>query len=152
MSRFSVATLCTFIFVVAAVGIAIGFATAPGEWHEGLEKPAFNPPEWVFGPVWTVLYVLIGTAGWRLWTLAPKSRAMAWWTGQMILNWLWSPIFFGAQMPCLAFVIIVALLGVIVLFILETRRLDDMAAWLFAPYAAWVAFAALLNGSIAAMN
>ncbi|MEO3433579.1 TspO/MBR family protein [Inquilinus sp. CAU 1745] len=144
--------LLGFVILVVAIGIAIGFATAPGAWYETLAKPIFNPPPWVFGPVWTVIYILIAVAGWRIWMIAPKSGAMGAWALQMALNWLWSPIFFGAEMPWLAFAIIVVLLGAIALFIVLARRIDKVAAWLFAPYALWVAFATLLNGSIAVMN
>lgn len=77
---------------------------------------------------------------------------MAAWVLQMVLNWLWPSVFFGAEMPWLALAIIVALLGAIFWFISQARRLDRTAAWLFAPYAAWVAFATVLNGSIALMN
>lgn len=148
----SAISLLAFVVVVVGVGIAIGFTTAPGEWYAALEKPVFNPPSWVFGPVWTVLYVLIAISGWRIWMVAPRSGAMAAWVLQMVLNWLWSPVFFGAEMPWLALAIIVALLGTIAWFVTQARRLDRTAAWLFAPYAAWVAFATLLNGSIALMN
>lgn len=141
-----------FVAVCVGVGLAIGWATRPGEWYAGLVKPAFNPPSWVFGPVWTVLYVLIGLAGWRTWRVARNSAAMRWWGAQMGLNWLWSPAFFGAQNPWLAFAVIVALLGAVVAFMAAARRQDRTAAWLFAPYAAWVAFAAVLNGFIATAN
>ncbi|MBC6982603.1 TspO/MBR family protein [Caulobacter sp. 17J80-11] len=141
-------------FVAACVGVslAIGWVARPGEWYADLVKPAFNPPSWVFGPVWTFLYILIGIAGWRTWRVAPKSAAMAWWGVQMGLNWLWSPAFFGAQRPWLAFAVILALLGAIVAYIAAAWRQDRTAAWLFIPYAAWVAFAGTLNGFIATAN
>lgn len=141
-----------FVLAVVAGGLAIGFVTRPGEWYGSLAKPAFNPPSWVFGPVWTVLYVLIAIAGWRIWRAAPRSTAMLLWAAQMVLNWLWSPAFFGAEAPWLAFAIILALLAAIVSFMGSAWRHDRVAVWLFAPYAAWVTFATLLNGSIAVMN
>src|SRR5690606_19653779 len=128
------------------IGLLIGFATQPGDWYDDLAKPPFNPPSWLFGPVWTVLYVLIAIAGWRIWRVAPRSAAMLLWFVQMILNWLWSPAFFGAEAPWLAFAIIVPMLAAILAFIAQARRIDRPAAWLFVPYAAWVAFATLLNG------
>lgn len=142
----------TFILAVVGVGLTIGWATRPGEWYADLVKPAFNPPSWVFGPVWTVLYVLIGLAGWRTWRVARNSAAMRWWSAQMVLNWLWSPAFFGAKSPWLAFVVILALLGAVLAYMASARRHDRTATWLFVPYAAWVAFAATLNGFIAAAN
>jgi translocator protein len=148
----SVSLLLAFIIVVVAVGIGIGCLTAPGDWYESLRKPVFNPPPWVFGPVWTVLYILIAVAGWRIWEKSGRSGAMLVWSLQMALNWLWSPIFFGARMPWLAFGIIVTLFVTIVAFIVKAKHLDRLSAWLFVPYAIWVAFATLLNGFIAAAN
>jgi benzodiazapine receptor len=148
----SLISLAVFVVVVVGTSLLIGFLAQPGEWYENLAKPAFNPPPWLFGPVWTLLYVLIAIAGWRVWHARPKSTAMALWVAQMALNWLWSPAFFGAEAPWLAFAIIVALLAVILAFIVQAWEFDRPAAWLFAPYAAWVAFATLLNGSIALMN
>jgi translocator protein len=141
-----------FVLAVVGVGLAIGLASRPGEWYESLAKPAFNPPAWVFGPVWTVLYVLIAIAGWRTWRATRGSTAMALWIAQMVLNWLWSPVFFGAEAPSTALAIVVAMLAAIVAFIVHVWRNDRLAAWLFVPYAAWVAFATVLNGSIVVMN
>lgn len=141
-----------FIAAVLAVGLLIGYATQPGPWYASLAKPSFNPPSWVFGPVWTILYILIAIAGWRIWNLAPRSGAMVAWGGQMILNWLWSPAFFAAHSLWLALAIILAMLASIVAFIVLAWRVDRLAAALFIPYAVWVAFATLLNGSIAVLN
>lgn len=141
-----------FIAVVVAISMIVGYLTQPGAWYASLAKPTFNPPSWVFGPVWTVLYILIGTAGWRTWRAAPKSAAMALWTTQMGLNWLWSPAFFGAHAPWLAFVVIVSMLVVIIAFIVQVWKHDRLSSALFVPYLAWVSFATVLNGSIAAMN
>ena len=145
-------SLALFVVAVVGIGLAIGFMTRPGEWYDSLAKPVFNPPNWVFGPVWTLLYILIAVAGWRVWRVAPGSAAMKLWAAQMALNWLWSPAFFGAEMPWLALAIIAALLAVIAAFIVQVWRQDRPAAWLFVPYAAWVAFATALNGWIAFMN
>jgi tryptophan-rich sensory protein len=145
-------TRILFLFLVAGGGIAIGFVTAPGEWYAGLAKPSFNPPNWVFAPVWTVLYVLIAGAGWRTFEQQRHSRAMkVWWT-QFALNFLWSPVFFGAHWIGLALLIILLLLVSILAFIALSWRPDRIAAWLFVPYAAWVAFASLLNESILFLN
>jgi tryptophan-rich sensory protein len=148
----SLVTAALFVVAVVGTGLLIGYLTRPGEWYESLAKPAFNPPPWVFGPVWTVLYVMIALAGFRISRASPGSAAMRWWFAQMALNWLWSPAFFGAEMPWLALAIIVALLAGIAVFIAKAWELDRPAAWLFVPYAAWVAFATALNGSIAVLN
>ena len=144
--------LAVFLVVVVAVGGLIGTRSVPGPWYEGLAKPPFNPPNWVFGPVWTTLYVMIAVAGWRIWMLAPSGTAMKLWFAQMGFNWIWSPVWFIGQMLWPAFAVIVVILALIVAFILAARRTDSIAAWLFVPYLAWVAFASLLNLSIALLN
>lgn len=145
-------TLAIFLALVVGVGGFIGSQTAPGPWFEELVKPPLNPPNWVFGPVWFTLYVMIAVAGWRIWMDQPKSTAMTFWGVQMLLNWAWSPSWFGANMPWLALAIIVALWLVIVGFIVIARKRDQLAAWLFVPYLAWVSFATYLNLSIAVLN
>lgn len=150
MNRY--AALLGFIVLVLGGGTLIGFLTLPGEWYAGLAKPFFNPPNWIFGPAWSALYVLIGIAGWRVWLLDSGGVAMRVWSAQLVLNFLWSPTFFGLQQTGLALLIIVALLIAILGFMATARKSDHVAAWLFAPYAAWVAFATLLNASIWWLN
>lgn len=145
-------TLVVFLALVVGVGALIGVNTAPGAWYEALQKPAFNPPNGLFGPVWFALYVLIAIAGWRSWQRDPTGLPMLLWGGQMLLNWAWSPVWFGLQQMWLAFAIIVVMLVLILAFIAVNWRRDRVAAWLFVPYAAWVAFASLLNLSIALLN
>lgn len=142
------------VFVVAVVGIGsfIGSQTPPGQWFESLDKPSWNPPGAVFAPVWTVLYVMIAITGWRVVMDNPTSKASMLWFAQMVLNYLWSPVFFLAERPWVAFAIIVVLWLTIVAFILTVRHRDKLAAWLFVPYLAWVSFATILCGTIAAMN
>jgi translocator protein len=141
-----------FLLLVVGGGSSIGFATLPGEWYAGLVKPSFNPPNWIFGPVWTVLYVMISVAGWMLWVNYRDSTAMKIWWVALALNFLWSPVFFGAQNIGLALAIIIALFLAIVAFIVTARQHDGRIALLFAPYAAWVGFASLLNLSLYMLN
>lgn len=141
-----------FILVVSGLGAAIGLLNIPGEWFASLNKPAFNPPGWLFGPVWTVLYVMIAIAGARTAIAAPGSTAMRFWIIQMALNFLWSPAFFGLQSPALGLVVILPLFASIIAFILSSWKADRAAALLFLPYLAWVGFATLLNASIWALN
>ena len=144
--------LLGFLVLVLGGGLAIGFLNAPGAWYAGLAKPSFNPPGWVFAPVWTVLYVLIAVAGWRVWRQDPGGWPMRLWWLQLALNFVWSPLFFAAHRIGLALVVILLLLGVIASFIAMTWRNERLAAWLFAPYAVWVAFASVLNAAIFALN
>jgi len=141
-----------FLALVVGGGLAIGFLTAPGEWYAGLPKPSFNPPNWVFAPVWTVLYILIALAGWRIFERDRKGWPMKIWWAQLVLNFAWSPVFFAAHWIGLALIIILLLLAAIFAFIATAWRQDRPAAWLFVPYAAWVAFASALNASILALN
>ncbi len=145
-------SLFLFLTLVVGGGLVIGFITAPGEWYAQLVKPAFNPPNWIFAPAWTTLYILIAISGWRTWHRNRAGWPMNFWFAQLFLNFLWSPIFFSAQRIDLALGIIVLLLFAILGFIVTSLWKDRIAAWLFAPYAIWVAFATLLNASISSLN
>jgi tryptophan-rich sensory protein len=145
-------SLRLFLALVLGGGLVLGFLTTPGAWYAGLAKPSFNPPAWLFGPVWTVLYVLIAVAGWRVWQRDRSDWPMKLWWAQLALNFLWTPVFFAAHQIGPALVVILLMLAAILAFIVTAWRLDRVAAWLFVPYAAWVAFASLLNGSIWMLN
>jgi len=144
--------LAAFLAVVIGAGSLIGVATAPGDWYAGLQKPPFNPPNWIFAPVWFALYVLIAIAGWRTFMREPRGPAMKLWVAQMILNWLWSPVFFTLHWLWPAMAVILAVLASIVAFVAVTWNRDRASALMFLPYAAWVSFASLLNLSIAVLN
>lgn len=149
MNRF--VSLVFFLVLVVGGGAAIGMATGPDDWYARLAKPAFNPPSWLFGPVWTCLYVLIAVAGWRVWRGRCGRLIALWWT-QLALNFAWSPVFFAAHAIGPALAVILLLLATITAFIIAAWSRDRVAAWLFAPYAAWVAFASLLNAAFLAVN
>jgi len=147
--------LLAIVFAVSAVGASITTPKISG-WYAGLEKPSFQPPSWVFGPVWTILYVMMAVAAWRVW-LAPdlgvgRRRGLIWFAIQLTLNALWSPVFFGLEAPRLALAIIVLLLVALVYTILRFFPADRIAGWLMVPYLAWVAFATLLNAAIVWLN
>ena len=138
--------------LVVGGGLAIGALTAPGEWYAELNKPTFTPPGWVFGPAWLMIHVCIAVAGWLVWRRDRGGWAMKLWSLQLALNFLWSPTFFAAHWIELALALIVALLATIFGFIAASWRTQRHAALLFAPYAAWVAFATALNAQIVALN
>ena len=144
--------LLAFLVLVTGGGLLIGALTIPGPWYQALQKPPFNPPNWLFGPAWTLLYLLIAIAGWRVFVHARSGLLMKVWWLQLVLNFLWSPVFFGLQLIGPAVAVIAALLATILAFIVMAWRVERMAAWLFVPYAAWVAFAATLNLSIWLLN
>ena len=145
-------SLLLFLVLVVGGGLAIGLVTAPGDFYAHLAKPVFNPPDWVFGPVWTVLYVLIAVVGWRTWERDRSGLPMKLWCTQLALNFLWTPVFFAAHQIGLALAVILLLFAAIVAFISTVWREDLIAGWLFVPYAAWVAFASLLNAAIVLLN
>jgi tryptophan-rich sensory protein len=141
-----------FVCVVVTTGAVIGINNVPGEWYQSLNKPFFNPPNWIFGPVWTALYVMVGIAGARTWLSSRMGGRMQLWGSQMLLNFMWSPIFFGMESPLGALILIVPMLVCVIAFIIMTHSRDRLSMWLFVPYAAWVAFATALNASIVYLN
>jgi benzodiazapine receptor len=144
--------LVVFVAVVLGVGIAIAVSNPPGAWYQALVKPPFNPPNWVFAPAWTLLYIMIAIAGWRTFLPHGDGLSMRLWFLQMALNWAWSPAWFSLHWRWGSVAIIAVLWLAILGFILASRHKDVVAAWLFAPYLAWVSFAALLNVSLVALN
>ena len=144
--------LILFLLLVIGGGLLTGWLTAPGEWYAQLKKPPFNPPNWLFGPVWTAIYVLIAIAGWRVWRRGVGGWPIRLWAMQIVLNFLWSPTFCAAHQIGLALAVLLMLLAIILAFIAASWRSDRVAALLFVPYATWVAFATVLNASILVMN
>lgn len=141
-------------FLAAWIGSAATMPRVP-EWYASLDKPSFNPPAWVFGPVWTVLYLMMAVAAWLVWRTggwAEAWPALAVFCGQLALNTLWSILFFGLQSPAAAAVEIVFLWLAILATLLLFARREKVAALLLVPYLAWVTFAAVLNFTIVAMN
>lgn len=145
-------SLIAFLVVVVGGGLLIGVTNTPGDWYEGLAKPWFTPPGWLFGPAWTTLYVLIAIAGWRTWHRPANAAALNSWFAQLGFNFVWSPVFFTLHETLLALFVALAMLGSILSFIALSWRPDRVSALLFLPYALWVAFACLLNGAIMVLN
>ena len=124
-------------------------------WYRELDKPDFTPPDEVFPIVWTSLYALIAWSGWRVWCAAPshyRTTALRLWISQLAANAKWSKLFFGQHRPIAALVDAVALEGTIFSYMNAARRVDRAAASAFVPYAAWIAFATVLNAEIARRN
>jgi translocator protein len=152
--RAAIATLLIFL-AIAFVPSIIGASFRPDAWYEALIKPSWNPPSWLFGPVWTVLYTLIGYAGylaWRSSTASQRVGAFGIYAIQLLLNALWSPLFFGYHSPGLALVNIVAQWVAISLNIFAFYRIKPAAGLLLTPYLLWVTFALALNASIRILN
>lgn len=151
-----VAGLAVFIAINVAVSALGGWATAAsvGTWYQGLAKPAFNPPDWIFAPVWSALYLMIAIAGWRVWRRGSGQArgALMVYAVQLALNLSWSFVFFGARLIGPALAVIAALLAAIVANAFLFWRIDRMAGALLVPYAAWVSFATLLTAALWRLN
>ncbi|MFP4482063.1 MAG: TspO/MBR family protein [Thermovirgaceae bacterium] len=150
-----------FAFLGLSLGVgATGSLVTAGSvktWYPMLVKPAWTPPSFVFAPVWTVLYVCMAVAAWRVWVKREKSDAKA--NGplflyfiQLALNFLWSILFFGLRAPIYAGVEILLLLSAVSLTFLSFRKIDAVAGWLMVPYVFWVAYASTLNIAIVFLN
>ena len=137
--------------LVSFVPAAVGGRFLPGEWYRALDKPAWTPPGWVFGPAWTLLYLSMGVAAWLVWRERLGQRALlplALFGAQLVLNGLWSWLFFGLRRPDLALADIVALWLAIAATIVAFWGVRPVAGALLLPYLAWVTFATALNADI----
>ncbi|HEY9721374.1 MAG TPA: TspO/MBR family protein [Oscillatoriaceae cyanobacterium] len=135
-------------FVAGAIGLAVG---GPDRWYARLVKPAGNPPGWVFGPIWSTLYVLQGLSGYRVWRAGAKG-ALALWGAQLGLNALWTPLFFGAHAPRAALADLIALWSTLGAYTVSAWRVSRGAGALVLPYWAWVSYAGYLNAQITRLN
>jgi tryptophan-rich sensory protein len=143
-------------FVLACLVVASsGAVFRPGAWYETLRKPWWRPPNWLFAPAWTVLYIMIAVSGWLVWRkagLAGAALPLGLYAVQLLLNAAWSGFFFGLRRMDLALVDVgllwLSILGLIALF----SPIDSLAAWLLVPYLAWVSFAAFLNWTMLRLN
>ncbi|RYZ62125.1 MAG: tryptophan-rich sensory protein [Chitinophagaceae bacterium] len=146
------------IGVPVAVGAIAGFFTATGSnsWYQTIEKPSWQPPGWLFGPVWTTLYILMGIALYLVWksNASPKVKRMAitLWVIQLVFNFFWSFIFFSQHQIDWALAEILVLWFFILLTIIYFARISKLAAWLLVPYISWVSFASLLTYTIYKLN
>lgn len=142
--------LLLFLLIVAGVSY-FGAQFRPGEWYLHLLKPGWTPPNWIFPIVWSILYLMIAVAGWLIFS-GPGVILKMLWTLQMLLNGLWSWLFFGMHLIGFAFLDILLLFACIFLLCLLAYRTSRGAFWLMTPYLIWVAYAAALNGAIYLLN
>ncbi len=134
---------------------ALGAFAMPDAWYASLHKPLWNPPSWLFGPVWTVLYTMMAVAAWLVWRrggFALQSGPLTLFFAQLMLNAAWTPLFFGLHRPGLAFLDIALLWLAILATLAAFWRVHRGAAWLLVPYLAWVSFASVLNFTLWRMN
>ncbi|MER2265558.1 TspO/MBR family protein [Methylobacterium oxalidis] len=154
--------LAAAILPVAATALIGSAATQENipTWYAGLNKPSFNPPNWIFPVAWTILYSMIALSLWRLLGAMPRTGPSrpSWWLAlaaflvQLALNAAWSPVFFAEHAIGAALVVVVMMLVMVLWTIRLSWRFDRLASWLLVPYAAWVAFATVLNAAILRLN
>ena len=150
--------LIAWVIICLAAGLIGSIFTIPSipTWFAGLNKPPFSPPNWIFSPVWTTLFILMGISAWLVWEKGISNKevrsAIMIFAAQLALNMLWSILFFGFKSPLLAFVEIIVLWVLILATILSFYKISKPAAWLLIPYILWVSFASVLNLSIWLIN
>lgn len=149
-SRSGLSLVGFIVITFCAPLLSVG--SMPGAWYAALHKPSWNPPAWLFGPAWTLLYTLMALAAWLVWKRVGFSRPLGLYFVQLALNAAWTPIFFGAHQLGWALFEIVLLWIAILATLLSFRRVNRAAGWLFVPYLAWVTFAMTLNYTLWKLN
>jgi tryptophan-rich sensory protein len=150
------AEIAVAALAVIAVAVAGGLMTEVGDWYESLRFPKLRPPNWLFAPAWTIIFALIATSGLVGWehadTPEARSRLIALFSINAVLNVLWSPLFFKLRRPDLALYELALFWLSILALVIELSRLSSLAGWLIAPYLAWVTFAGWLNWRVVQLN
>ena len=148
----SIIKLIISIIVCELAGIIGSFFTTPAvrTWYPTLSKPSFNPPSWLFAPVWTTLFLLMGIAMFLVWK--KDKRGLSIFFVQLFFNMLWSIMFFGLKSPLLGFMVIIILWVLILITIIKFFKISKPAGWLLIPYILWVSFATILNLAILIIN
>ena len=150
--------LAVCIFICQATGIVSGLLTNTqnNTWFQTIVKPTWNPPGYLFGPVWTILYLLMAISLWLVWKShapeTPKLQACLLFAAQLFLNFWWTILFFKFQCPLCAFVEIIVMICLIIITIFKFSDISKMAAWLLVPYISWVVFATILNYKLWVLN
>jgi tryptophan-rich sensory protein len=147
---------CAVPLLVGIMGSLLMTADTLGNWYANLHKPFFNPPIWIFGPVWTTLYIMMGISAYLVWRKGLDSKivriALGCFIVQFFLNAIWTPLFFGLRSPMLGLIDIVLLLNAIIVTVFAFSKISRPAALLLVPYLVWVSFATILNASIYLLN
>ena len=155
MNKYKIFTFVAFYGATFVAASSAGVWDVGGTWYQSLNQPSFTPPTWLFGPVWTILYLMIAIVAYRIayaedtpW----KHPALALWVLQIVLNTLWTPVFFGAKNLGGSMIYIGLLWGAICLLIWITRKVDKLSSLLLIPYLVWVRFASVLNFAFWELN
>lgn len=147
---------CAVPLLVGLMGSLFTTTDSLGNWYAKLNKPFFNPPGWIFGPVWTTLYIMIGISAFMVWRMGLDDKvvriALACFIVQLFLNAIWTPLFFGLRSPLFGLIDIILLLNAIIVTIYVFSTISRTAFLLLIPYLVWVSFATILNASIYLLN
>ncbi|MBN1805975.1 MAG: tryptophan-rich sensory protein [Sedimentisphaerales bacterium] len=147
---------CAVPFAVGLFGSLFTTADSLGNWYANLNKPFFNPPNWIFGPVWTTLYIMMGVSAFLVWQKGldgkPVRIGVICFVVQLALNAVWTPLFFGLRSPLLGLIDIILLLAAIIVTIFSFFKISIPAGLLLIPYFLWVSFATILNASLYILN
>jgi benzodiazapine receptor len=156
MNKILLLVICIIICLAAGFIGSLFTTTGPGSWYSNIQKPSFNPPGWIFGPVWTLLYILMGISLYLIWQKGiadPHIKiALLIFAVQLVLNILWSILFFGMRSPMLGLIGITLLWVFILLTIINFYPVSKPASFILIPYILWVSFAAVLNFAIFRLN
>ncbi|PTX95691.1 TspO/MBR family protein [Opitutus sp. ER46] len=148
-------TLVLFILGAVAAGVIGSSATyaSVAEWYPTLQKPGWTPPNWLFGPVWSFLYMAMAVSAWLAWRKAKPRQPILWlYVAQLVLNAGWSVLFFGLRQPAIALIEVIVFWLLLVVILVRHARIDRLSGWLWAPYVVWVAYATALNAAIVVLN
>ena len=147
------------VFLIAAISSAVTMPEVKNasSWYHGLRQASWQPPAYVFGPAWTILYIMIAVSSWKVWQKLPakqkfRHQTMRYYWLQLFLNFLWSILFFGLHLPQSALADIILLLVTVALNIFAFKKIDWLAAILLVPYFLWLCFAASLNAAVVVLN
>ena len=151
-STFQQALVLLGFIVLTFLAPLAGAFTPPGAWYQTLNKPSWNPPPWIFGPVWTLLYLGMAVAAWLVWKRGGQGQALRLYLVQLALNAAWTPVFFGAHQLGAAFIVIVCMWVAIFLTQRAFQAVSRPAGLLLVPYLAWVSFASVLNFTLWRLN
>jgi len=151
-STFQQALVLLGFIVLTFLAPAAGAFSPPGAWYQTLNKPSWNPPPWIFGPVWTLLYLGMAVAAWLVWRRGGQGHALRLYVVQLALNAAWTPVFFGAHQLGAAFIVIVCMWIAIFLTQRAFQAVSRPAGLLLVPYLAWVSFASVLNFTLWRLN
>lgn len=151
-STFQQALVLLGFIVLTFLAPAAGAFTPPGGWYQTLNKPSWNPPPWIFGPVWTALYLMMAVAAWLVWRRVGQGYALRLYFVQLVLNAAWTPVFFGAHQLGAAFIVIVCLWTAILFTLPAFWDISRPAGLLLVSYLAWVSFASALNFTLWRLN